>query len=73
VGTIGGLMSHEYHYMSDIGEDTILQCPSCHFSINQSISKTTSCPECKNELHSYTAAEVKISLKNIFYLTIDIN
>ncbi|KAG5307355.1 SYPM protein, partial [Acromyrmex insinuator] len=58
VGTIGGLMSHEYHYVSDIGEDTILQCPSCHFSINQSISKTTSCPECKNELHSYTAAEV---------------
>lgn len=58
VGTIGGLMSHEYHYVSDIGEDTILQCPSCNFSINQNISKTTSCPECKNELHQYTAAEV---------------
>lgn len=61
MGTIGGLMSHEYHYVSDIGEDTILQCPSCNFSINQNISKTMSCPECKNELHQYTAAEVKIS------------
>ncbi|XP_071555016.1 probable proline--tRNA ligase, mitochondrial [Temnothorax nylanderi] len=54
VGAIGGLMSHEYHYISDIGEDTILQCPS----INQSISETTSCPECKNELHQHIAAEV---------------
>jgi len=51
-------MSHEYHYVSDIGEDTILQCPSCHFSINQSVSKTTNCSECKNELHQHTAAEV---------------
>ncbi|XP_071555239.1 probable proline--tRNA ligase, mitochondrial isoform X1 [Temnothorax nylanderi] len=58
VGAIGGLMSHEYHYISDIGEDTILQCPSCNFSINQSISETTSCPECKNELHQHIAAEV---------------
>ncbi|XP_039313709.1 probable proline--tRNA ligase, mitochondrial isoform X3 [Solenopsis invicta] len=58
MGTIGGLMSHEYHYISNIGEDTILRCRLCHFSINQSISKTTSCPECKNELHQHTAAEV---------------
>lgn len=58
MGTIGGLMSHEYHYMSDIGEDTILQCPLCNFSINQNISKTTSCPECKNELQQHTVAEV---------------
>ncbi|XP_011684944.1 PREDICTED: probable proline--tRNA ligase, mitochondrial [Wasmannia auropunctata] len=58
VGTIGGLMSHEYHYVSDIGEDMILECPSCHFSINQRVSETTSCPECKSELHQHTAAEV---------------
>ncbi|KAL6257409.1 hypothetical protein P5V15_010981 [Pogonomyrmex californicus] len=58
MGTIGGLLSHEYHYTSDIGEDTILQCPSCHFSINQVISKATNCPECKNELRQHTVAEV---------------
>ncbi|KYM96362.1 putative prolyl-tRNA synthetase, mitochondrial [Cyphomyrmex costatus] len=58
MGTIGGLISHEYHYISDIGEDTILQCPSCQFSINQSISETKNCPKCKNELQSYTVAEV---------------
>ncbi|XP_036148096.1 probable proline--tRNA ligase, mitochondrial isoform X2 [Monomorium pharaonis] len=58
VGTIGGLMSHEYHYVSDIGEDIILQCSSCHFSINRTISKTMSCPKCKNELHQHIAAEV---------------
>ncbi|KAL0130608.1 hypothetical protein PUN28_002325 [Cardiocondyla obscurior] len=58
VGTIGGLMSHEYHYISDIGEDTILACPSCNFSINGNISETTNCLECKNKLNSHTVAEV---------------
>ncbi|EZA58173.1 hypothetical protein DMN91_011709 [Ooceraea biroi] len=58
VGTIGGLKSHEYHYVSDIGEDVILRCPACDFSINQIISKTTSCPECKGELRQYNSAEV---------------
>ncbi|EFN67969.1 Probable prolyl-tRNA synthetase, mitochondrial [Camponotus floridanus] len=58
VGTIGGLISHEYHYISNIGEDVILQCPSCYFSINQTISKTTNCPQCKNELQRHIAAEI---------------
>ncbi|XP_029158945.1 probable proline--tRNA ligase, mitochondrial isoform X1 [Nylanderia fulva] len=58
VGTIGGLVSHEYHYVSNVGEDVILQCPSCYFSINQTISETTSCPKCKNELQQYNAAEI---------------
>lgn len=58
MGTIGGLVSHEYHYISNIGEDIILQCPSCHFSINQIISKTINCPKCENELQQHTTAEV---------------
>ncbi|XP_032667580.1 probable proline--tRNA ligase, mitochondrial [Odontomachus brunneus] len=57
VGTIGGLLSHEYHYISDIGEDIILRCPSCNYIINGIISKTT-CPECKNELHKHNSAEI---------------
>lgn len=59
VGTIGGLLSHEYHYISDIGEDIILQCPSCNYIINGNISKAKTCPECKDELHQHNAAEVK--------------
>lgn len=62
MGTIGGLKSHEYHYTSDIGEDTILQCPSCHFSINQTVSETKNCPECKSELYQNSTAEVRISV-----------
>ncbi|XP_050452625.1 probable proline--tRNA ligase, mitochondrial isoform X1 [Cataglyphis hispanica] len=58
VGTIGGLVSHEYHYISNIGEDIILQCPSCHFSINQTISKMTNCPKCENKLQQHTTAEI---------------
>lgn len=51
-------MSHEYHYLSDIGEDVVLECPSCHFFINQTIFKTRNCPECQSELHQHNAAEV---------------
>lgn len=63
VGTIGGLSSHEYHYMSEVGEDTILQCPSCDFFINQTIADTPNCPGCKTELHKHTTAEVRKILK----------
>ncbi|XP_014485317.1 PREDICTED: probable proline--tRNA ligase, mitochondrial [Dinoponera quadriceps] len=58
VGTIGGLLSHEYHYVSDIGEDVIFRCSSCDYSVNQTISETTICPKCKDELHRHNSAEV---------------
>lgn len=60
VGMIGGMLSHEYHYKCDIGEDIILQCPSCHFHINKTISETIVCPECKKELHQHNTGEVNL-------------
>ncbi|EFN79469.1 probable proline--tRNA ligase, mitochondrial [Harpegnathos saltator] len=58
VGTIGGLSSHEYHYISDIGEDVILWCSSCNYTINEIISKITTCPECKGELQRHNSVEI---------------
>ncbi|XP_020288129.1 probable proline--tRNA ligase, mitochondrial [Pseudomyrmex gracilis] len=58
VGTIGGLSSHEYHYITEAGEDIVLRCPSCDFSINETIADTSNCPGCKTELHKHTTAEV---------------
>lgn len=33
-GAIGGSLSHEYHYLSAVGEDTVATCESCKFTAN---------------------------------------
>ncbi|TPX33303.1 proline---tRNA ligase [Synchytrium microbalum] len=33
-GNIGGTRSHEYHYASEAGEDTVLACGSCGYAAN---------------------------------------
>jgi len=33
-GSIGGLLSHEFHVISDVGEDVILHCNSCDMNVN---------------------------------------
>ena len=34
-GAIGGSLSHEYHYLSSHGEDTVVTCPSCKYTANE--------------------------------------
>ncbi|XP_060824405.1 probable proline--tRNA ligase, mitochondrial [Bombus pascuorum] len=57
-GTTGGLMSHEYHYISSIGEDNVYTCSSCQYSINKVMSKESQCPECGSVLKQNRTAEV---------------
>lgn len=33
-GAIGGDMSHEFHYLSDAGEDKVINCTSCKYTAN---------------------------------------
>jgi len=33
-GTIGGSMSHEFHAIASIGEDSLLHCSTCKFTAN---------------------------------------
>lgn len=33
-GSIGGSLSHEYHYKSEAGEDTLAVCPTCNYCAN---------------------------------------
>lgn len=33
-GSIGGSLSHEYHYLSHVGEDTVATCDHCKFTAN---------------------------------------
>ncbi|XP_071866772.1 prolyl-tRNA synthetase 2-like protein, mitochondrial [Bombus fervidus] len=57
-GTTGGSMSHEYHYMSSIGEDNVYVCLSCQYSINKIMCKESQCPECGSVLKQNRTAEV---------------
>ncbi|XP_017058070.1 probable proline--tRNA ligase, mitochondrial isoform X2 [Drosophila ficusphila] len=49
-GMMGGSLSHEYHYISPVGEDTLLQCRSCGFAGNSEVleGKPASCPSCNS-------------------------
>ena len=37
-GMMGGKVSHEYMYLSPIGEDTIVSCPSCGYTANRQVA-----------------------------------
>lgn len=48
-GTMGGSLSHEYHYISKIGEDHLLFCKKCGYSGNTELSGKEDCPNCGNK------------------------
>ena len=37
-GMMGGKISHEYMYLSPIGEDTIITCPECGYTANRQVA-----------------------------------
>ena len=38
-GMMGGKVSHEYMYLSPIGEDTIIHCPHCDYTANRQVAR----------------------------------
>ena len=38
-GMMGGKMSHEFMYLTPIGEDTLLFCDACHYSANRQVAR----------------------------------
>eukprot|EP00123_Amoebidium_parasiticum_P014400 comp22482_c0_seq1/m.33905 comp22482_c0_seq1/g.33905 ORF comp22482_c0_seq1/g.33905 comp22482_c0_seq1/m.33905 type:complete len:574 (-) comp22482_c0_seq1:741-2462(-) len=46
-GNIGGTRSHEFHVLSQVGEDTLIHCRSCGYAANQE-KAVTAIPENKN-------------------------
>ena len=67
-GIMGGSMSHEYHYLSSIGEDQLLECNSCGHRISQEClqltntdSENQSCPKCNDkDLKNNLGLEVRL-------------
>lgn len=37
-GMMGGKVSHEYMYLSPMGEDTIIRCPKCGYTANRQVA-----------------------------------
>lgn len=37
-GMMGGKVAHEYMYLSSVGEDTIIMCPSCGYTANRQVA-----------------------------------
>ncbi|KAK9454756.1 hypothetical protein V1511DRAFT_500894 [Dipodascopsis uninucleata] len=37
-GSIGGDLSHEYHYVTSVGEDSLVRCNSCSYAANAEVA-----------------------------------
>lgn len=66
-GAMGGDVSHEFMVPASIGEDTIVECPSCHYQAGAAQERMpgTTCPQCKT---GQLQAQVAIELGHIFQL-----
>ena len=71
-GAIGGDLSHEFHFPSSVGEDTLVQCQECSHVINEerlppsSTQKTIiPCPKCNS---SSTTKIPAIEVGHTFHL-----
>lgn len=57
-GSIGGSLSHEYHYVCNIGEDTVYVCPSCRYAVNKTMCVQSQCPKCNSDFREENTSEV---------------
>ena len=66
-GSIGGDVNHEYHIASPKGEDNVLVCDLCRYTVNEEAMDATSvsgegtpcnCPKCSGEMHNIKAIEL---------------
>ncbi|XP_015127604.1 probable proline--tRNA ligase, mitochondrial isoform X2 [Diachasma alloeum] len=57
-GIMGGIISHEYHYLADIGEDTVVACNACDFRVNSVIYNGETCKKCGGEVTKKSAIEI---------------
>jgi prolyl-tRNA synthetase len=49
-GNIGGKVSHEYMYVTPIGEDRLILCPNCDYSANQEVAESKLADKIASEL-----------------------
>lgn len=60
-GTMGGHISHEYQLLTNIGEDEIIKCESCHRAVNKELCLKNGkiCEKCiPSELKTHQGIEI---------------
>ncbi|XP_014207793.1 probable proline--tRNA ligase, mitochondrial isoform X1 [Copidosoma floridanum] len=57
-GMMGGSMSHEFHYTSDIGENVIYLCEECNYYTKFICGKNNICFKCKHTLCRQNTVEI---------------
>jgi len=60
-GAMGGSLSHEFHFINDIGEDTILLCTKCNYGVNselKGLQDSSQCANCGGDLYEKKSIEV---------------
>lgn len=50
VGMMGGNVAHEFMYLTPIGEDTIMVCPSCGFRANRQVASFSRPPASEDQM-----------------------
>lgn len=48
---MGGKISHEYHFLTQIGEDQIVECPTCSIMVNKEVCLENGkiCEDCNQD------------------------
>ena len=59
-GAIGGSLSHEYHFLSPIGQDDVIKCLDCDYSSNLELLKEQS-PQCSRTNLSVSQCNLQTS------------
>jgi prolyl-tRNA synthetase len=72
-GMMGGKISHEYMYLSSIGEDTIITCASCSYTANRQVAtfKKHYTSEEMQEIEKVSTPNTKTIEELVDYLQID--
>ncbi|EEC20471.1 tRNA synthetases class II, putative, partial [Ixodes scapularis] len=57
-GAMGGNYSHEFHFLSNIGEDRLFVCPKCHIGVSADKTENQPCDQCSTPLEEERGVEV---------------
>lgn len=60
---MGGHLSHEYHYMNQIGDEKLITCSRCSHSMKDTGPNEPKCAKCKGtSFEKHRGIEVRIFL-----------
>lgn len=60
---MGGMLSHEYHYLADIGEDEVITCKNCNYCANTELIGKEKCPKCDSTDSIKTSKGIEVIKK----------